>query len=449
MSESNYTYISGSSILLDNSTYFSFKNLIAGGVIDGDSLFNSASFAECLLLTDRIVTTPSVLWAPDDSDPLFGDDRSIRQFSANELTDEELRELFSLAIKGSLHDIRHNRNIIQLKSDAASFKSANDFLETWKDLSAADPRGFLTTYSGLVYYTDEASKAILLKIHKTRSEDATASRDLAQYLLRTNVAIELSSMYGPTPIPYHPHSFRTSYVLEKIVRSNIHARSIAQALIQEAELSNQQLAEELRHDNLYGPLGVFNQLGSDAPLVLSVALSGASSPDEVVSGLISLRQTKEAKRYREWVRRLTKLFDSNDWRAKLEAKSEVDAARKILAVELAKLYGTKSHRVAKAISEVVDAVDVGAIASQDIGSASIPIVKKLASTYGSIRELYLELKVKRRMALVVGLIRESKPEFDLASQIERVFGVSPAKGAIRRFATLRRQQQNLLSRIKS
>lgn len=58
-------------VLLDNSTYFSLKRLIVGGELDADSVYNTATFLECLLTGERILTAPTLAWEPGPEDELF------------------------------------------------------------------------------------------------------------------------------------------------------------------------------------------------------------------------------------------------------------------------------------------------------------------------------------------------------------------------------------------
>jgi hypothetical protein len=437
------------SVLIDNSTYFSFKNLLGSKHIDGDSLFNAANFAECLLLSDEVLTSPTVIWEPDDSDPLYGTGKPCRQISPEQLTNDQLNRLFSRAIDAALTDINDNLEIIQYRTEALAIRDARLLLGSWKNIAKEDPRGFLTTFSMAAYHTDEASKVTLSKLNSSSSESDDASRHLAHYLLRTNAAVELAQLDRSKQIPYHPHSYRMSYVLEKAILSKVRAKSAVTALIREAEKQKGEFAKGLRDETLMGELGGFNLLGSDAPLVLSVALSGSQSPEDVINKLIELRETKEARRYRKWVRHLTDAVYNADFKARVDASNELEIARTILAKELSKLYGMKSHNVSKVASGIVDTVDFEAVATHDLSGVGIPIAKKLIAGARGAMDWLKEKKVNRKIALVVGLIRSSDPEAALGPLIERVFGSTLSDQTVQRFAKLRQQQSNTLSRLKN
>ena len=140
------------SILIDNSTYFSFRSLFDAGYIDGDSLFNSANFAECLLLSDEVLTSPSVAWAPDDSDPLYATGQPCKQMSFSHFNEHQLRDLFSIALATSLTDIHDNRGLVPITSGLGAEQAANLLLESWSDLVREDFRFFLSSYPEAVFH---------------------------------------------------------------------------------------------------------------------------------------------------------------------------------------------------------------------------------------------------------------------------------------------------------
>jgi hypothetical protein len=91
-------------ILIDNSTYFSFRGLIEQGDIDPPSLYNAMKFVEALITVDELRTAPSSRWRPGQSDELFA--KGIcSALSASSFGEKCLREIFRKAIHAAEHDV--------------------------------------------------------------------------------------------------------------------------------------------------------------------------------------------------------------------------------------------------------------------------------------------------------------------------------------------------------
>ena len=202
-----------SSILIDNSTYFSTKVLLDSRELDAKTIYNLANFLESLVLTDRIRLAPTANWQPDSTDSiLFGPEKPCEQIALSAFTETNLGHLFGNAVKAGLLDCQNNQLTALLPHVDANFGETRNILLSWLPQISRSPLDFVEVYSGKVLTNDPNAARFLASLPETETEGASDSRRLAQYLLRTNVALELSES-----VPYHPHSHRVEFVSEKFL----------------------------------------------------------------------------------------------------------------------------------------------------------------------------------------------------------------------------------------
>lgn len=439
---------SEASILLDNSTYFSFKRVIESGHIDADSLYNTANFLECLLIADKVVTSPTLAWTPGQSDVLYSSDGPCRQLSAKDLTDPQLQQAFSKAVAASLKDLDSHRLRKSLATDKEVAGATMQILEAWKPQINESPRAFLEVYSGAVFQTDPASSDVLSDLRTTVSLTDEPPRHLAQYLLRTNAALEFTHVFGSYPIPYHPHSFRVAYVIAKLQATRNRSMSLASALIREAEEKRHEEVLVLQRSWL-AAWGAFTNLGEDVPLVLSVALSGSTLPEDIVKRVLELRESKEARRYRKWAAQLIDSIRSGNEQNQIRANQELRMARDLLAKELKKLYGAGSGSLLRATSSIASAVDLEDLAEVNVRKMGISALKEAVTGAPKLKEIYETAKMRQKIALLIKLVRGRTPEVKLNDLVERVFGARLSEEDMRRFAELRQVQRDAMSGLKA
>ena len=178
------------SVLVDNSTYFSASVLVSSGELDPLAVFNLGNFIDSLILAENICLAPTINWSPSDSDSLlFGAGKPCSQVDLSRFGNEDLGDLFGQALASSLADLDQNPHLPPV--DADHFNTVNILLN-WRSQAIEDPVAFLPVYSGQVVETDVASQRYLAKLRSLGNEAASPERRLAHYLLRTNVAFELS-----------------------------------------------------------------------------------------------------------------------------------------------------------------------------------------------------------------------------------------------------------------
>src|SRR5690242_12519391 len=88
---------SGSAVLIDNSLYFSFAKAIEGEKLTAQTIYNAAGFAESCVLYDRVYLAPTSYWTPPANDPLFGTQGPCRALSLEQMSLDELGDLFATA----------------------------------------------------------------------------------------------------------------------------------------------------------------------------------------------------------------------------------------------------------------------------------------------------------------------------------------------------------------
>jgi hypothetical protein len=167
-------------------------------------------------------------------------------------------------------------------------------------------------YLNTVFITDQYSSKFQVSTFPSGvAIDAPQVRHVAQYLLRTNVAIELATAENATGIPYHPHSHRTRYVLD-ILRKG--GRFTPEYLLRYLESEIAQRRDDIRSALPFA----FPSFMEQAPLIMTV-FSGSTCPKDILKRTLEIRETKQAIQYRRFVANLMSAFEKGDARARRRA----------------------------------------------------------------------------------------------------------------------------------
>jgi len=376
------------SVLLDNSTYFSAKVAVGEALINARSVFNLATLLEAIVFKEHVFFAPTAVWKPTgEDDLLFGPDRPCHTIDTDTFKPDDLRALFARALKESLADLSGEPRIALTPHavDAIDLLGTTNTLLHWNHILDRDLDKFITIYSAKVLGTDPASTRYLATLPHTGNEGQPAETQFAHYLLRTNTALHLSGA-----MPYLPHSNRVQFVLDKL---------------------QEQLPGEQAPDlNLLRVTE--DRLPTSAPLILTVALSGARTPEDIFRRALSLRREKTAQHFRAWSATLLDAWTADDSQRREEAQQSYAEARDALVEELAKLHGRRFHgaRVWQYIKGLAPE-----IANQEWPKL---IVRGLDAA-----DWLATTAKKRRVAVFVELARRAEREFDdLSDQLTRVFG---------------------------
>lgn len=442
-------------LLLDNSTYFSVRQSLAGGGLDAELVYNLASFAECLVFSDRLVTAPTLAWRPTAADPLFMGKAVCQQYSLDALTDADLKAVFATAISESRQDLssaeRQDPSPAPDPVDApyalddATRANAAALLTGWARSAAEDPRHFVNTYSGAVFLTDEGSRKVIASIDTDVRESADPARHLAQYLLRTNVALELTRAHQGA-LPYHPHSHRAPLVVRKLVRLRRAASSLAGELARAAEAEVRTQVAELR-SSLLARFGAFAELDADVPLILGTVLLDAKEPSDVITGALALRSSRQARHYRAWCGAMLNAATSGDFEAQQRATREVEEARQMLASEVRKLYGLRPESALGRLAGFAGAVDVEKLLAANARSIGLDVMKALLANREAGPGFLLRFKLRPKVAFLTKLARDRSQVTQLNALLARVFGKGLPEDELRRLARLRRVHERAMAQL--
>jgi len=411
------------SVLIDNSTYFSSTVAIESHLVgEAATLYNLANFVECLVLYDLIKLAPTINWSPGECDDLlFGPSGPCQSLLFSEFSNTRLSEIYSFAIEAAITELTSP----SLPTSAlagivpyvmADFAKTRAILFDWHRTAKEQPMDFTPIYSGKVFATDSASRVFLATLPPAVNEDAAQEQQLAHYLLRTCVAIELSS-----DIPYHPHSFRADFVCERLRRARRRFGELSTLLMRHSE----EFAKAVLSQSV--PYVVQR---SSVPLVLAVVLSGAARPDAILPLTLDLRDSPPARRYREWTSKLADAFENGTTEEQIEATNQLADGRRALETELTKLYGAKNRlkSTVNAISTVLDDVK---IASNVEVKAHIG-----AKAVGSVVDYFRQYRHRRKVAILLSLVGDGMAS-DLNGHISRVFGKPLSSDALADFERLR------------
>jgi len=400
-------------LLLDNSVYYSAKTILHDGSTDGRGIFNLASFLEALVLAEEVYVAPTTDWSPDFSDaPLFGPQGPCRQFSLSSYEDDELGALFKSAISECIDDLADDRMPGVLPRIDADMSLTQRALLDWHNQVAKDPRGFIKTYSGRVPLGDPGANAVINSIPS--EERMTPELSLANFLLRSNVALLL-------PAVYQPHSNRIHFVAEKIERIR-RKHTLAITLLRQAEETvSTEIGEVLKH------AGRRDTFTSQIPLILAVALSGATNRADLVPRALELRSSRVARRYRKWVGAKVQALIGTDLAASRQANFELEDARRVLIDELTKLYG---RRPLSSLAKVAQAI------RPEYFKAPVGAARDAAM---NLDKGWRYWNASRRVAIFVNIARDGALA-NLNGQIKKVFGRELSNDDI---ADLNRMRNNL------
>jgi hypothetical protein len=424
-----------STVFIDNSTYFSFKKLSSDAILDADSVYNAANFLECLVTADRIFLAPTVYWKAGAEDTLFTARGPCIQAPHEKVSDEKLRSVFVASINSALKDLTIHQEIRALGLDRNSTFEAKELVQKWLSHVENDPREFLSTYSGAVYKSDQATQLFLSNTENELDSKAGQARHAAQYLLRTNVALEFAGALNQIVVPYHPHSHRAAYVMRKLAAIHKSSTSLGARLFQEAELLGQRHAQALKSSWL-GNLGTFDKL-NEGPLILAVCLSGARDPSEIMTRALEIRALPEAVSFRALVGELFQEAHDEDIETRVKAHAKLKSARRILAEELQKLYGEVQMNRLETISAVAVAVDVQKLAEGSVSGAVVSAGKHLVEKGKSLEEFFRDWRLQKKLALIVNLKREAMSAQQLNDLLGKVFKKRLKDSELKRLMKLR------------
>lgn len=442
-------------LLLDNSTYFSVRQSLADGKLDAQVVYNLASFVECLVFSDRLVTAPTLAWRPTAAtDPLFTDGTVCQQYSLPNVSDTDLGGIFAAAIAESLQDLgcqdedpRPTLDPVDAPyaSDDATRASAIDLLASWARSAAEDPTGFLDTYSGAVFLTDQGSRRIIASIDTAVGESAARGRHVAQYLLRTNVALELTRAHQGA-LPYHPHSHRAPLVIRKLAKLRRAASSLAVELARVAEADVRSQVAVLR-SSVLARFGAFAELDTEIPLILGAVLLDAKEPSDILTGALALRSSRRARRYRAWCSAMLAAALSGDFEAQRRATREVEEARRMLAGELRKRYGLRPESALGRLAGFAGAVDVEKLFAANARGISLEVARAALAKREDGPDLFLRLKLRPKLAFLTTLARGRSQATRLNDLLARVFGRGLPQGELLRLAQLRQTHERAIAQL--
>jgi hypothetical protein len=407
--------------LIDNSTYFSFKYTINEAQIDASLVYNMANFLESLVCAESIVLAPTSAWRPDQTDLLFKSGSVCSQYSFDNMDNDEISKTFVSSIESSLSDIEKRELGLPVGSSAKLITNVRNIFLDWRAKVSDDPQAFIDTYSGAVFFTDVGTSQFVASLGTDVSKSESIARHIAQYLLRTNVALEILDKEAGQCIAYHPHSHRAGFVFRKLSMQGKYAMSLASTILREAETEVTKKLEEKKAHSLASKFGAFQVTDPEMPLVLAVALSGASSPEEIIHRGLDLRNLEAAKRYRKWIAHLLSSIRDGDQDTHLEVEQELLEARRLLREELNALYGRRSASLLQRIASVAGAVDLEKLADVSARDFVLEAASEDIKGRPSIFAALERYRLKRKLALIITLGKQRRPIDNLNLLLEKVF----------------------------
>jgi hypothetical protein len=96
---------SAGAVLVDNSTYFSARDLLESQRVDAYRVYNLANLLESIVVADSIVVSPTSAWQPSSADSLFVGDGPCKNLVLTNSSDEELGEIFAKSISAGMLDV--------------------------------------------------------------------------------------------------------------------------------------------------------------------------------------------------------------------------------------------------------------------------------------------------------------------------------------------------------
>jgi len=420
-----YPALSGA-VLIDNSTYFSAKVLASTGELEPLGVFNLGNFIDSLILAENVCLAPTTAWAPDESDGLlFGPTKPCSQIDLSQLPSASLTELFETALMASLEDLKSNPFLPVVGADR---RDVRHILLGWLSEVGSEPARFLRIYSGKVHETDIGTEHFLAGLPSLGNENASPERRLAHYLLRTNVAFEISAS-----IPYSPHSNRIQFVCEKLHQSRSASLALGLEMLKDTEIAVEEtLSSELPS------LGLRCHL----PLALAVVLSGASNPSEILSRSIELRNTRAAKRYRRWMTQVVRITKVGTLAEQRTALRELKEARALLSTELSKLLSQRSGLTQ--LTAIADAVDLSNLNLEESRTARAKLARQV---FDRAVPWLKKRKVKKRIAIFLSLAQKGSLR-TLNQLLGRTFKRQLKDHELARLDRLRLDHSNQIRRVE-
>lgn len=426
--------------LIDNSTYYSSKIAIEEGVLTAQTVYNLATFLECLVVADKVGFAPTTLWYPGIADGyLFEADGPCVRLPSVAESDEEARRVFVRAIDESLSDL--DGPVVRRQFASSVAEEARRLLSGYRTKAQEDPAGFMETYSGIVYLTDEGASAYFEETFGKEGRALPAGQHLTNYLLRSNVAMEISDR-----LIYHPHSQRVPLVCNKMGVQAKQSPSLASDLIRYVEKEMKQTLMHNARESLLMQFKPFACMDHDMPLVLAVVLSGASTPGDIIPGALKLRNLPEAKKYREWAGEVATAIRGQDIATRNEACRQMAEAREILSKELARLYGARQGSAPSRWSQIASVADPEEIAGANTRSVLLKLGKEVLRRAPGALDAWRAHRVRKRLALLINLPKREKPD-DLNSLLGQVFGKKLTGDQLNQFDLLRENQATLMSEL--
>ncbi len=410
--------------LIDNSTYFAFTRALEGLPLTPDIVYNLATFLEAVVLADEIHLSPTTGWQPSAEDRLFADTGPCRAVQFADYTEDQLRSIFATAVRQSLEDVRNSavRSAVPLDADPLEIGS---FVGAWATSVRDDPLAFAGTYSVAVYITDPASLSVIARLPNVGDPGMPAAQRVAHYLLRTNVALELSREFT-----YYPHSHRVAFVAHKL---GLYQQP-AVVLLHDAEQGiRERVAKLVQMSN-----GV-SLFEDDVPLVLAVVLSNSKAPSDIVYEAMQIRSSPAATKYRRWSRNLVEKMSGN-LDSLRHAAGQLMAAKQELVRELEVMYGDRPSSFVRRVSRLASADQI-----VDVATVNPAGLAQSVLSHAGIADLVDARLTRRNLAFLIGLARRRKDIESLNSLLARVFHQELDTNGIRGLRRLRAEQQALMN----
>jgi hypothetical protein len=410
-------------VLIDNSTYFAVMRALEGLPLTPEIVYNLAVFLEALVLADEVYLSPTTGWHPTADDPLFAAAGPCRAVQFSDYTEDQLRSIFATAVRQSLDDVNDLavRSAVPLYADPLETGSV---VGAWATSVRDDPMAFARTYSVAVFITDPASLSVVSRLPDVGDPGMPAAERVAHYLLRTNVALELSREFT-----YYPHSHRVAFVAHKL------------GLYQQPAVVLLHEAERGIRENLANLVQLSNGVSlfeDDVPLILAVVLSNSKVPSDIVHEALRIRSTDAATNYRLWSRKLVEKM-AGDLESVRLAVGQLTAAKQELIQGLQGMYGARPSSLPGRVSRLVSADQVVDVATFN----AVGLARSVLSRVGIMNLVDAQL-TKRNLAFLMGLARRRREIDSLNSLLESVFHQKLEGDGIRGLRRLRVEQEALM-----
>lgn len=433
------------SVLIDNSIYHSFRAAMDENALDAHTVYNMANFIECLVISDRIFLAPTIHRSVDQMkmDPLFQREGLCIELENVAQNDADAKLIFTQAIKQSLDDLSRESLLYFLGMENVDLAAAQRVLQSWQQKVDVSSQGFMETYSRPVYVTDLETSKLFDKVFPGYRELVPVHEHLAHYLLRCNVALQLSE-----GLVYHPHSYRTPLICEKL---NVEARQSASLISELVRYTESRIEDRLSIDNLQVLRRYWMAYASDLdmPLILSVVLSGARGKDDIIPLTLELRNTAAAQRYRELTSNFVSAIRGEIPKDRMDAECEMQAAKQVLSKELTKLYGVHDQHAPSRLSRLFSVVSPTELASSTVRSTVMQLGKKILKSIPEGADWTKKMRMRRKVTLLLNLAKRRRDIPRLNTLLERVFHKKLSPDQMHSLDLLRRSRGRLITALGS